>query len=77
MTPTTIFVAVAGIIKSIPIVDKWFSQLVASWMDRQNIATLSGISDAAAFAARAQTQEDRFQASEKWRLALSRDRVTS
>lgn len=53
---------------------KLFSQIASWYCSIQTNETLRAISDAAAFAARAKTEEDRFEASERWRDALSHDR---
>lgn len=75
MTPADTFLAIAAAIKAIPIIDGWFSQIVAAWLNGQTKATMSAIVNAAAFAARAENDEERYQASEKWRTALARERV--
>jgi hypothetical protein len=75
MTGAEIFAVIAGAIKAVPIINDWMQSLVAAWLDGQNKETMSQIIDAAAFSARASTQEERFEASEKWRKALSRNRV--
>jgi hypothetical protein len=77
MTPVDIFTAIAAAIKAIPIIDSWFQKIVAAWMNGQQKQTMTQIIDAAAFAARADTDELRYQASEKWRKALSRPRVSA
>jgi hypothetical protein len=75
VTVSSVFATIAAAIKAIPIVDSWFRQIVAAWMQSQTRATLSDITDAASFAARAETDEQRYIAAEKWRQALSRSRV--
>lgn len=75
MTLSMLFSAIVGAIKAVPIIDGWFQQLIAAWMNGQTDETLGQIADAAAFAARADSDELRYQASEKWRKALSRSRV--
>lgn len=77
ITASSIFTAIVAAIKAIPIVDSWFQQLIAAWMNGQTNETLAGISDAAAFASRATTDELRYQASAKWIAALQRSRITS
>lgn len=57
-------------------VEQIVSAITAWYVGRQKAETLSKIADAAAFAARAQTDEERYQAAEKWRSALSRPRVS-
>lgn len=72
-----IFTALANI-KAIAGYVEAFAGAVTIWyVQRQKNETLSMISDAAAFAARAQTDEDRYVAAEKWQQALSRPRVSS
>lgn len=75
MTASSVIAAIVAAIKAIPILDGWFRQIVAAWMQGQEKATMSAIVDAAASAARANTDADRYAAAEKWRLALSRSRV--
>lgn len=75
MGAAEIFATIAAAIQAVPIINGWFQQLIAAWMANQNKETMSGIVDAASFAARATNQEERFAASEKWRKALSRSRV--
>jgi len=74
ITAGAIFSAIAGLIKSIPIVDSWLQQLIAAWMALQTKETLSEITDAAALAARAVTDADRYKASAAWQKALQRPR---
>lgn len=50
------------------------SAIVSWYVTKQTTETLSAIADAAAFAARANSDEDRYKAAEMWRAALSRDR---
>ncbi len=75
ITVGSVFSAIVGAIKAVPIIDGWFQQLMAVWMNGQTNATLANIADAAAFAARAETDEQRYQAAEKWRQALMRPRI--
>lgn len=56
-------------------VESAVSTIVQWYVNRQTKETLANIADAAAFAAIAETQEDRYAASERWRVALSRPRV--
>ena len=54
-----------------------FCQAVVQWyVARQNAETLGMISDAAALAARAETDEDRYKAADAWAAALKRPRVS-
>ena len=55
-----------------------FAAAVTSWYcQRQTAATLSQIADAAALAAGASTDADRFKAAQAWQTALSRPRTLS
>lgn len=51
--------------------------IVTWWIQRQQKETLAAISDAAAFAARAENEEQRFEALAKWQAALMRGRISS
>lgn len=63
-------------VKAIPIIDGWFRLAMAAWMNGQTNETLTNIADAAALAARAKTDEDRYAAAAKWQAALSQPRQT-
>ena len=55
-----------------------FAGAVSLWyVQKQQSETLSAIADAAAFASRAKTDDERYQAAQKWRDALSRPRVSA
>lgn len=55
-----------------------FAKAVTQWyVARQTSQTLGMIADAAAFAARAKSDEERFQAALRWKNALSRERIVS
>jgi hypothetical protein len=75
MTAAGVISAIVATIKAMPILDGWFRQIVAAWMQGQEKATMSAIVDAAASAARAESDADRYAAAEKWRVALSRSRI--
>lgn len=45
------------------------------YIARQRRETLAEIADAAAFAARAETDQERYEAAQKWRAVLSRPRI--
>lgn len=77
MTAGAIFTAIVALVQAIPIVDSWFRQLIAAWIDKQAQETLSAISDAAALAARATTDDERYAASVAWQKALQRPRQGS
>lgn len=73
----SLFTALANI-KAIAGYIETFASAVTGWyVQKQTTETLSQISDAAAFAARAKTDDDRYQAAEKWRVALSRPRASA
>jgi hypothetical protein len=64
-------------IKAVPIIDGWVQQLIAAYIMTQTNDTLSKIQDAAALAARATTDAERYAASDAWVAALSRSRFVS
>jgi hypothetical protein len=68
--------ALVAIPKIADLVMQTVSAIVGWYIQKQTSDTLAAIADAAAFAARAQTDEQRYQAAEKWRTALSRPRYT-
>jgi hypothetical protein len=77
MTASAIISGIIAFIKAIPIIDGWFQQAIAAYMNGQTNATLAAIADAADFAARAQTDADRYVAAQKWVTALARSKVTA
>jgi len=68
--------ALVAIPKIVGMVEGIVAQVVAWYVARQTSATLAAIADAAALSARAQTDEDRYQAAAKWHDALSRPRIS-
>lgn len=56
---------------------KLVSAITLWYVQQQTNETLAAIADAAAFAARAQTDADRYTAAQMWRTALSKPRVVS
>lgn len=58
-------------------VDEAIRALVAWYIMTQTNETLAEIADAAAFAARATNETERYAAAEKWRVALSRPRISA
>ena len=71
---------IAGLVafaKAVPIIDGWVQQFIAAYIMTQTQDTLSKIQDAAALAARANTDAERFAAADAWAAALSRTRVSS
>lgn len=77
----SIVLAVLNAIAAIPAIAGYLQQAVQAivgwYIDKQNNDTLAEIADAAAFAARASNDEERYQAAEKWRQALSRSRISA
>lgn len=69
-----LFEALAAIAQLAGLMRELASKIAAWYLAEQEEETLRGIIDAANFAARAKTQEERFQAAQKWREALSRRR---
>lgn len=67
--------AIAAVPKIVGYVESFAAAVVSWYIGRQTTATLKAISDAAAFSARAKTQEERFNAAKLWRDALSRPRI--
>ncbi len=54
-----------------------FASAVTLWFcQRAQTQTLQAISDAAALAARAQSDEERYASAQAWQAALSRPRIT-
>jgi hypothetical protein len=76
MSASAIIGGVIAFFKAVPILDSWLQQLIALYVTGCQQKTLTMILDAASFAARAKTQDERFQAAQLWRDALSRDRIT-
>lgn len=68
--------ALVAIPKIAGLVEKYVGAVVLWYVSRQKSETLGLIADAAAYAARAQTREDRLNAAQKWQNALSRPRTT-
>lgn len=73
-TVASVITTIVAAIKAIPIIDKWFQMLISAYLTSQTNETKAHIVDAAAFAARAKTDEERYEASQKWQDALSRTR---
>ena len=53
------------------------TQITLWYVQRQQAAVLSSIADAAAFAAKAQTDDDRYKAAQMWQDALTKPRTTT
>lgn len=69
--------AIAAIPALLGYVQSFAAQVMIWYVQRQNNETLSKIADAAALAARAQTDAERYAAAQAWQSALSRLRVTN
>lgn len=69
--------ALVAVPKLVGYVESAVSAVVAWYVGRQQASTLAAIADAAAFAARAKSDEDRYAAAQKWRDALSRPRISA
>lgn len=76
MSASAIIGGIVAFFRAIPIMDSWLQQLIAAYVTSCQQKTLSMIVDAAAMAARANTQEERYAAADAWRAALSRNRVS-
>ena len=76
----TFVIALLNALAAIPAIAGYLNQVIqtiALWyVQKQQTDALSAIADAAAFAARAQSDDDRYAAAQKWRDALSRARVS-
>jgi hypothetical protein len=70
-----LFQALAAIPKILGYLESFAAGVTLWYIQQQDNKTLVSIADAAAFAARAKTQEDRYAAIEKWKAALSRPRI--
>lgn len=77
MTAAGIISGIIAFLKAIPILDGWFQQLLAAYVNSQTLETKSKIADAAALGARAATDADRYAASQAWADAFARERVIS
>jgi hypothetical protein len=73
---TSLLTALANIRAIAELVNKFAGAVTLWYVQNQKSKTLSAISDAAALSARAKTQEERFNAAQAWRDALSRPRIT-
>lgn len=73
---TAILSAIAAIPALLGYVEKFCAQIMTWYIQRQTNETLGLISDAAALASRAQTDEERYAAAQKWHDALNRPRVS-
>lgn len=69
--------AIAAIPALLGYVEKFAAQCALWWIQRQKAESLAAVSDAAALAARATTDEERYKATDAWHHALGLPRVTS
>ncbi len=72
----TILNALAAIPQILGYVEKFASAVTAWYCQRATNETLQAISDAAALAARATTDAERYAAAQAWQAALSTPRIT-
>lgn len=81
MTVAAFIYALLNALVAIPkigdLVTSAVSGAVMWYVSRQNNETLSEIADAAAMAARATTDDERYKAAEAWQKALQRPRVSA
>lgn len=77
MTVGAILSALAAIPAILGYVETFAGAVVLWYVQRAQTETLSAISDAAALAARAKTDDDRYKAAAAWQAALSKPRVTA
>ncbi len=81
MSVSTLIIAILDALVAIPkiadMVMGAVSAVVGWWVTKQTNDTLSAISHAAALAARAQTDEQRYEAAAAWQKALSRPRISA
>lgn len=68
---------IVAFFKAIPILDSWLRKFIANYMAGETKETLVAVADAAAFAAHANTKEERYAATDRWHAAMSRDRILS
>lgn len=76
MTIGAILSALAAIPQILGYVETFASAVTLWWVQRQNSQTLAMIADAASLAARAETSDDRFKASDAWAAVLKRPRMS-
>jgi hypothetical protein len=72
----SLFNALAAIPKIAGYVDSFAGAVVLWWIQRQKKESMAAIADAAALAARANTPEEMYAATDAWHRALSLPRVT-
>lgn len=69
--------ALAAIPSIVGFIESFAAQVTLWLIQRQNNENLSAIADAASASASAKTQEERYAATEKWMVALSRPKLSS
>ena len=77
MTIGTILSALAAIPTILGYVESFASAVTLWYVQRQTAANLAAIANAAALAAKAQTDGDRYAAAAAWKAALSNSSVSS
>ena len=77
MSIGAILTALAAIPQILGYVESFTAAVSLWYIQRQNNQTLAEIADAAALAARASTDEERYAAALSWQKALSRARVSA
>lgn len=73
---TQILGALIALPKIGALINGWIAEITSWYVNMQNEGTKHAIADAAAMAARAETQDDRVAAAKAWRDALSRSRYS-
>ena len=77
MTIGSILSALAAIPQILGYIESFASSVTLWYVQRQTAANLAAIADAAALAAKATTDADRYAAAAAWQAALSRTSVSS
>lgn len=77
---TAFLLALLNALSAIPKIAEYLNQAVQTimswWISRQEKQVLSSISDAAAYAAHAQTDEERYEAASRWQRAFALGRTS-
>lgn len=76
MTVGSILTALAAIPQILGYIEAFAGAVTLWYVQRQQSQALAAIADAAALAARAKNDDERFQAAEAWQAALSRPRTS-
>lgn len=77
MTIGSILSALAAIPQILGYIESFAGAVTLWYVQRQTAANLAAIADAAALAAKAQTDADRYAAAAAWRTALSSVKVSA